>query len=244
MSSSFLNSPDRGLVSIVLPTFNERENIETTINRIFLSIPAPVEVIIVDDNSPDQTWHFVSELKDERIVLIRRAHTRGLASAFLRGIMEARGSIIGWMDADTCMPPEELPPMIEKLSDHDMVIGSRYAPGGSDNRHKLRVTASRLINGFAGIVLGYGIKDYDSGFVVVRRSIFDRAIPIPTGYGEYFIEFVYHCCARGARVYEHPYHFTDRVYGVSKSFPSLLGFLLLGSKYVLRIITARLNGAD
>lgn len=236
--------PTRGLVSIVLATFNERDNIRGTIENIFTHVPAPVEIILVDDDSPDRTWHYVEALRDPRVTVIRRHGTRGLASAFVRGIMESRGAIVGWMDADMCMPPELLPVMLERLSDHDVVIGSRYAPGGQDLRHPLRTNASRLINGLASLVLGHGIRDYDSGFVVVRRSVFDAVLPLPTGYGEYFIEFVYGCCRKGLRVCEMPYTFTDRSKGLSKTAPSLWKFLTLGLQYAIRIFRARLRTFD
>ena len=184
-------------VSIVLATYNERENIVDTIQSIFEHVKDPVEVIVVDDDSADQTWQLVESLGDPRVVVIRRVDTRGLASAFNRGIIESRGEIVGWMDADMCMPPSMLPAMVDKLNEHDIVVGSRYAPGGKDDRAPLRVISSRLINGLAGLVLGYGIKDYDSGFVVLRRTVFNKVSIIPTGYGAYFMEFLYTCRKKG-----------------------------------------------
>jgi dolichol-phosphate mannosyltransferase len=231
-------------ISIILATYNERENIRETIGGIRGSLGKDAEIIVVDDDSPDQTWRLVDELNDARVKLIRRQSTRGLASAFNRGIMESRGEIVGWMDADTTMPPSLLPVMIRELCTHDVVIGSRYASGGSDRRHWMRVLASRAINRFAGIVLGYGIRDYDSGFVVLRRSVFDKVSIIPTGYGAYFMEFVYNCCRKGFRVREIPYTFTDRTRGVSKSFPSLWKFLVTGLGYVARILAARIRRLD
>lgn len=180
-------------VSIVLATYNERENILDTIRSIFEHVKEPTEIIVVDDDSEDKTWQLVKDLNDPRVVLIHRVNTRGLASAFNRGIIESRGQIVGWMDADMCMPPSLLPAMIKKLDEYDIVIGSRYAPGGVDDRAPLRVISSRLINGLATLVLGFGIKDYDSGFVVLRRSVFDKVSIIPTGYGAYFMEFLYTC---------------------------------------------------
>src|SRR5574341_9467 len=211
-------------VSIVLATYNERENILDTVQSIFKHVPDAVEVIVVDDDSPDETWRIASDLGDPRVKVIRRVATRGLASAFNRGIIESRGEVVGWMDADMCMPPSLLPEMIDKLNGYDIVIGSRYAPGGIDDRARIRVLSSALINRLAELVLGYGIKDYDSGFIVLRRSVFDRVSIIPTGYGAYFIEFIYTCRRKGLTVYEMPYHFKDRAKGVSKSFPSLVAF--------------------
>jgi len=232
------------LTSVILATYNERENIQDTIRGIVAHVPGDVEVIVVDDDSPDQTWKAAADLKDDRVKIIRRVATRGLASAFNRGIIESRGDIVGWMDADTTMPPSLLPTMIEKLNEFDVAVGSRYAPGGSDNRHRLRVAASRWINGFAGLVLGFGIRDYDSGFVVLRRTAFDRVSIIPTGYGAYFMEFLYACRRKGLSVVEVPYAFTDRTKGVSKTAPSLYRFLRTGMGYVLRILIARLRPLD
>jgi dolichol-phosphate mannosyltransferase len=231
-------------ISIVLATYNERENIVDTIQSIFEHVKDPVEVIVVDDDSADQTWQLVESLGDPRVVVIRRVDTRGLASAFNRGIIESRGEIVGWMDADMCMPPSMLPAMVDKLNEHDIVVGSRYAQGGKDDRAALRVISSRLINGLAGLVLGYGIKDYDSGFVVLRRTVFNKVSIIPTGYGAYFMEFLYTCCKKGLTVYEMPYVFRDRAKGISKSAPSILKFFKTGMQYVIRIFTARLRRID
>ncbi len=231
-------------VSIVLATYNEKENILDTIASIFENVKDSVEVIVVDDDSTDKTWKIVEDLNDPRVVVIRRVATRGLASAFNRGVIESRGEIVGWMDADMCMPPSLLPEMIDKLSEYDIVVGSRYAEGGIDDRAALRVISSRLINGLAGLVLGYGIKDYDSGFVVLRRTVFDKVSIIPTGYGAYFMEFLYTCRKKGLTVYELPYVFKDRAKGVSKSAPSILKFFRTGLQYVARIFRARIRKID
>jgi dolichol-phosphate mannosyltransferase len=231
-------------VSIVLATYNERENILDTIRNIFEYVKDTTEVIVVDDDSEDETWKLVENLQDPRVVLIRRVDTRGLASAFNRGIIESRGEIVGWMDADMCMPPSMLPDMIKKLEEYDIVVGSRYAPGGQDDRAFLRVASSRLINGLAQFVLGFGIKDYDSGFVVLRRSVFNKVSIIPTGYGAYFMEFIYTCRKKGLTVFEMPYIFRDRAKGISKSAPSLFRFFKTGTQYVIRIFTARLRRID
>lgn len=235
---------DLPLVSIILATYNERENITNTVGAIFEHVRPPVEVIVVDDDSPDETWKLVEEMHDPRVTIIRRVDTKGLASAFNRGIIESRGGIVGWMDADMCMPPAMLPAMIEKLNEYDVVIGSRYAPGGVDDRQFLRVLSSRMINGLATLVLGYGIRDYDSGFVILKREVFNKVSIIPTGYGAYFMEFLYTCRRKGLTVYEMPYHFTDRAVGVSKSAPNLWRFFWTGMGYVYRIFVARLRRID
>ena len=231
-------------VSIVLATFNERENIVDTIQSIFQNLGDTAEVIVVDDDSPDETWRLAENLKHPRVKVIRRVGTRGLASAFNRGILESRGAVVGWMDADMCMPPAMLPGMIAQLETYDVVVGSRYAPGGEDDRVWLRAAASRLINGLATLVLGYGIRDYDSGFIVLRRGVFDKVSLIPTGYGAYFMEFLYTCRRKGLTVHEVPYTFRDRQKGISKSAPSLWRFFSTGLQYVTRIFVARLRPKD
>lgn len=242
--AGFHASPDRGLVSIVVITYNERENIATTIDGIIEHVPAPLEIIVIDDDSPDETWRLVEELGRPQIKLIRRVATRGLASAFMRGIIESRGDVVGWMDADMSMPPKLLPAMIDRLGDGDVALASRYVPGGKDDRSPARTLASLLVNRLATLVLNYGIRDYDSGFVVVRRTVFDKVCIIPTGHGAYFIEFIYTCCRKGLRVHEVPYVFRDRAIGTSKSFASLWGFARLGFGYLWRIFVTRFKRID
>ena len=103
----------------------------------------------------------------------------------------------------------------------------------------MRVCASYLVNGFAHLVLGFGIKDYDSNICAVRRTVFDEITPIAYGFGDFFIEFAYDCRRRGFKVIEVPYVLGVREGGVSKSFPNLGGFLWLGFKYCVRIIAIR-----
>jgi dolichol-phosphate mannosyltransferase len=233
----------RGLVSIILATYNEAENIAQVIPAIVKQVPDPLEVIVVDDDSPDRTWEVAQNLGDGRVRVVRRIGARGLASAMMRGIMEARGELIGWIDADMAGQADVLPKLIARTQDCDVAVASRFVSGGSDERAALRVLASRAINGLAGLVLGGGIRDYDSNVAVVRRAVFDRALFNPRGYGEYFMEFLYHCRRRGLRICEVPYTLTARASGTSKSAPSLWRFFRQGIGYGLRIVTTRLGGA-
>lgn len=230
--------PQGSKISIVTPTYNERENILMLIQSLKEHIAPPREIIVVDDNSPDGTADAVAALNDPDVILIRRK-ARGLASAFHRGILESTGDIVCWMDADTCMPPEVLARMIDTLGDYDIAIGSRYAEGGSDNRAAIRVLSSRVINGFANLVLGSGVKDHDSGFVALKRTVFDSITIIPFGYGEYFIEMVYDAHRAGLKITEVGYAFKDRTEGFSKSMPSLWAFLKTGFHYAFRIVSLR-----
>ena len=235
------DSPAHGLVTIILPTYNERENILTTVGAVLKAVGDPVEVLVVDDDSPDHTWELVEQLGDARVRVIRRRGVRGLASAVNRGLIDARGELIGWMDVDHSMPAELLSEMVRRTREFPVVIGSRYAAGGGDARPRLRVLTSRWVNGFASIVLGRGVKDYDSGFIVVRREVFDRVTLLPVGYGAYFIDFIYHCRKRGLEVLELPYTLVDRTLGTSKSMPSLWRFFLQGLGYIVTIFQARLR---
>lgn len=227
-------------VSIIVPTFNEKEHIVGLISDLYQAIAPPLEVIIVDDASPDGTADLVDKLQYPGLRVIRRK-ARGLAAAFHRGILEAKGDIIGWMDADATMPPEVMNELIACLDEHHIAIGSRYVEGGSDNRHPVRVLASRAINWLARIVLGGNIRDYDSGFIAIRREVFDYITLVPIGYGDYFIEFIYDAYRANLRIKEVGYAFKDRSVGVSKSAPSLIRFLIMGMRYVLRIFSLRMR---
>jgi dolichol-phosphate mannosyltransferase len=239
-----MEAAPRGLVSIILATYNESENICDMIAAILAQVPDPVEVIVVDDNSPDQTWRIAGELNDPRIKVIRRINTRGLASAINRGIIEARGDFIGWMDADLCHPAALLPTMLKQLEHCDIAIGSRYIPGGRDDRDHSRVLTSRFINRLANLVLGYGIQDYDSGFILMHRKVLNSVSLTPSGYGAYFIEFIYACCRKGLKVVEIPYTFTERTRGASKSNMNLIQFGIAGVGYITRIFQTRFSHLD
>src|SRR2546428_8795417 len=108
-------------VSIILATYNERENICATVQDIFQHVSDSVEVIVVDDDSPDNTWLVANSLEDRRVKGVPRIGTRGLAPAFNRGIFESRGEIVGWMVADMSMTPSLLPQLIQKIKIYDIV---------------------------------------------------------------------------------------------------------------------------
>jgi dolichol-phosphate mannosyltransferase len=232
--------PKDAKVSIIIPTYNEQEHIAALIEDLYTRIGQPLEVIVVDDDSPDYTASQVATLTYPGLRLIRRK-SRGLAAAFHRGILEATGDIIGWMDADMTMPAEVMGKLIDHLDEYHIAIGSRYVKGGSDNRAFLRVLASRAINWLARTVLVGEVQDYDSGFVAIRREVFDYITLIPLGYGDYFIELIYDATRAGLKIKEVGYAFKDRSIGVSKSAPSLFRFLLMGTRYIIRIFSLRIR---
>jgi dolichol-phosphate mannosyltransferase len=237
-------------ISVILATYNERENLPEMVKRIHEQMDpvaarsswgGRVEIIVVDDDSPDKTWELAQSMLDPAIKVVRR-QDRGLASAIFRGIMESTGEIICWWDCDMLMCPETAKSMIPLLKDYDIVIGSRYAEGGGDHREASRVIPSIMINSLASLILGHGIRDYDSGFVIFRRDVLNTVLPMPEGYGEYFIEFMYSAAKRGLRIHEHPYVLTDRTRGTSKSVTSTLSFIMTGIKYGIRIFIALFRG--
>ena len=236
--------PAPGLVSMILATYNESENIGDMLGAIITAVPGPLEIIVVDDNSPDQTWKLAIDYGDPRVKVIRRMNTRGLASAINRGLIESQGEYIGWMDSDMCHPPSLLPAMLETLKTCDVVIGSRYVKGGRDDRDASRVLTSRLVNRLASLVLGHGILDYDSGFILMHRHVLDSVSLTPAGYGAYFIEFIYACRRKGLKVVELPYTFTERLKGVSKSNVNLFQFGFAGLGYITRILKTRFSHLD
>jgi dolichol-phosphate mannosyltransferase len=229
------------MISIILATFNEKENIQDMIDSLTKEIKEPLEIVVVDDNSPDGTADLVAGLKYDHVTLIRRKKTKGLATAFNRGIIESKGDIVGWMDSDMCMPPALVPKMISLLKEYDAVVGSRYVKGAKDTRAPIRTITSTMINGLAGFVLGYGIKDYDSGFIVLKRSVFNEVTLYPKGYGSYFIELLFDIRKKGMTVKEIPYTFNERSKGTSKSFSSWFNLITLGMEYVIRIFKTRLK---
>jgi dolichol-phosphate mannosyltransferase len=225
-------------ISIILPTFNEAGNIETLIDRNLMALgdyPGGVEVVVVDDDSPDGTWRLVVEkaIEDGRVRLVRRTTEKGLTSAISRGIREARGQWVGWMDCDLSMPPENWPHLADALAQGaGLAVGSRYVPGGGDVAHSFTGRAfSRVINVWAGLMLDWSIKDYTSGFILGRKEIFDE-IELCGDYGEYCIDLLYRTKKAGYLIRELPYLCIPREAGESKTATDMWGYLSRGVNYV------------
>jgi dolichol-phosphate mannosyltransferase len=234
-------------ISIVLPTYNEAGNIELLIDRTLEALgdyPGGVEVVVVDDDSPDGTWQLVARKADGdgRVRLIHRRGENGLTSAISRGIREARGEWIGWMDCDMSMPPEQWPHLADTLAQGaDMAVGSRYVPGGGDVAHSFTGRLfSRLINLWAGLLLSWSIKDYTSGFILGRKAVFDR-IELRGDYGEYCIDMLYRARRAGFVIRELPYLCVPREAGESKTATNMWGYLSRGVNYVTTIWRLRFS---
>ncbi len=227
-------------VSVVLPSYNERENIIEAIERISKAVGSRLEeIIIVDDNSPDETWKLVEEYGHPKVRLIRRIDEKGLASALSRGVEEAKGKYIVWMDCDLGLPPEDVPRLLEPLKEHDVVIGSRYAPGGKDNRATLRAAMSTVFNWYAQLILGFQAKDYTSGFVAVKKEVASTVPLSKEGFGEYFADFVYRAHKKGFKITEVGYEYNYRKGGTSKLDTGYGRLLKFGWQYGVRILKIR-----
>lgn len=248
--SQQITPPSSPRVSIVLPTFNEADNIEPLIERTLQALggyPGGVEVVVVDDDSPDGTWRQVANRakNDWRVRLIRRTTEKGLTSAIQRGIREARGQWVGWMDCDLSMPPEMWPRLADALAEGaDVALGSRYVKGGGDVAHSLAGrTFSRIINLWAGLVLDWTIKDYTSGFVLARREIFDK-IELRGDYGEYCIDMLYRARRAGYTIRELPYLCVPRESGESKTAANSWGYVTRGVNYVKTVFRLRFQAGQ
>jgi len=228
-------------ISVVLPTYNERDNIGPLIQAILATLDRPAQIIVVDDDSPDGTWQVVQEMADSdpRIELLRRTDERGLTSALNAGIARARGDIIAWMDCDFSMPPQKLPELIEALTEYDLALGSRYVKGAGDLGHSFAGRVfSWTINFCAALVLGFAIRDYTSGFIAAKREIFDQ-ITLRGDYGEYCIDFLYRARQKGFTIKEIPYYCVPRKSGESKTASKVWDYFRKGIKYVITVLRLR-----
>jgi dolichol-phosphate mannosyltransferase len=221
-------------ISIILSTYNESASIENTIAEIIKHIEG-VEIVVVDDNSPDGTFEILKKIQYPKLKIFNRKKDKGLASAFLFGLINADGDIIGWVDSNMGSVVERFPEMISKLETSDIVLLSRYVDGGSDERNKARIIASKLINYVSRLILRSKIKDLSSGIFVMKKDVLLDTVPIATGHGEFMVEFLYNAEKKGNSILEIPYVHPVDIEGNSKSFPNLPKFLLLGFFYLLRL---------
>ncbi len=231
--------PHQLSLTTILPTYNERENVPILIEGILRHVQTPVTVLVVDDNSPDGTWQVVEAIaaREPRVRLLRRTTERGLTSAIWTGIRAADTDAVSWMDCDLAMPPDLIPHLLARLAaGADVAIGSRYVRGGSDPGHGLMArTFSVTINLFASLLLGWRVRDYTSGFVAARRSVFDK-ITLRGDYGEYCIDLLARAQRLGLRVEEVPYACGARFSGESKTGANVADYLRRGWKYVVTVM--------
>ncbi|MBN1409480.1 MAG: polyprenol monophosphomannose synthase [Spirochaetales bacterium] len=237
--------------SIILPTYNEKDNIIELISRILEHVEGGKEIIVIDDDSPDGTAANVqSTYRDETSVrLIVRKGEKGLTSAIQRGIAESRGDVIVWMDCDLSMPPEKINDLLHAVQadNCDAAVGSRYVKGGSDVRTDsgkallfLHTALSYIITRFASLMLWPGFRDWTSGFIAVKSGVI-KPIRLKGDYGEYFIDMMYRILKGGFKVREVPYSLVPRKRGQSKTATNILGFISRGVKYIGTIFRLKLG---
>ena len=209
------------VVSIVVPTYNERDNVEALCRGLREALePAwDYEIIFVDDNSPDGTHEVVTGLgqEDSRVRLIRRPGKLGLGSAVSTGFAQATGDYWVMMDADLSHRPEDLPGLLSRLADADIVVGSRYVPGGGVVNWPLwRRVVSRGASAMGRVIVGLDVRDLTSGFAAFRREHMEQLLPTlsPRGF-KLLLEII--AKSGGARLVETPITFVDRRYGRSKA---------------------------
>jgi dolichol-phosphate mannosyltransferase len=209
-------------LSVIVPTFNEHDNVDTLFRRIEAALAGvEFEVIFVDDNSPDGTWQLVRALAvaDSRVRCIRRIGRRGLSGACIEGILASSAPYAAVIDADLQHDETQLAKMLQLLrgGDLDLVVGSRYIEGGSaDSFNRQRAGASALATEVAKRVLRVKIADPMSGFFMIRRDSFEKLAPDLSTQGfKILLDII--VTARGhLRVKEIPYTFGSRLHGESK----------------------------
>lgn len=215
-----------GKVTVVMPTYNEADNLPSMVAELLALDINDLEIVIVDDNSPDGTGRVADRLAGcypEQVHVIHRPEKRGLGSAYRQGFRQALrngASYVVEMDADFSHSPDYIPEMLKKASEYDVVVGSRYVPGGSvDDRWRLwRRFLSWFGNAYARAVTGLEVKDTTAGFKIFHREVLenvDLSRVQSDGYA-FQIEMAYACQQAGYRVCEIPIFFEDRVIGSSK----------------------------
>jgi len=210
-------------VSVIVPTYNERETVPVLLRRLAAAVGQPrweAEAVVVDDSSPDGTGKVAAEVGAELrdvlpVIVLSRPGKAGLASAVLDGVQRGRGDVVAVMDSDLSHPPEVVPTLLTAIDGGaDLAIGSRYVPGGgitrwSVSRRVLSWGATRL----ARALLGVTVRDPMSGLFACRRGLFDGIEFEGLGY-KLLLEIL--ASGRARRVEEVPYRFEERAGGESK----------------------------
>ena len=209
---------------MILPTYEERDTVEWVLARL-LALPERVDILVVDDSSPDGTGELVQAVaaSEPRVRLLQRPKKAGLGSAYLDGFrvgLEEGYDLLVEMDSDLSHQPEELPELLRATAaKHDLTVGSRYMAGGSvTDWSRSRLGLSRAGNAYARFMLGLPIRDVTSGFRVYRRDVLRQLVSRPLhsdGYG-FQIELVLRAWDAGYAVGEAPITFREREHGHSK----------------------------
>jgi dolichol-phosphate mannosyltransferase len=239
-------------VSVVMPTYDEGGHIQDLIceteQALLTSGVGDYEIIVVDDDSPDRTWEKAAQTPSEdptKIRVIRRMKDHGLTASIREGIALARSEVIVWMDCDFSHPPEKIPQMLYMLGEgYDIVVNSRYTMGGGEDRIGkggfIQLFLSRLLNWTVRFMLKPSFSDYTSGFVAVRRQVFEK-IELRGDYGEYFVDFIYRAIKLQYRICELPYKAMPRRSGESKTGSNIIQYAKRGWKYFWVVLQLRIH---
>lgn len=238
-------------VSLIMPTYNESGNVSDLILESVRCIKNfgvdEVEVIVVDDDSPDLTWKVAAETicPDAVVKVIRRAENHGLTASLNDGIQAAGMEVVVWLDCDFSQPPERIPQLLYMIEQgFDVAVNSRYVLGGGESRSgkggATQLFLSKQLNRLLRLLLDSSFYDYTSGFVAVRSEVI-KAISLRGDYGEYFIDFMYRVLRdKRYRVCELPYIMRPRRSGQSKTGSNLIQFIKRGRLYLWTILKLRL----
>ena len=217
-------------IVIVMPTYNERQNLESVAGRVRAALPA-ADLLVVDDNSPDGTGDLADKLAeaDPHVQVMHRTDKAGLGKAYIAGFgwaLERGYDVIVEMDADGSHQPEHLPSLVAAVDHADLSIGSRWIPGGRVvNWPKTREALSRSANIYTRIMLGLGVRDATAGFRAYRAATL-RTISLDqvesTGYC-FQIDLTLRVADAGLRIIEVPITFVEREHGASKMSNKIIG---------------------
>ena len=223
-------------LSVVIPTYNEKENLQILLPKIlgvFKDNQLDGEIIIVDDRSEDGSFEYLNEQTKliPELRVIWRTPPRSLSGAWFEGFDAARKKNVASMDADLCYDPEVLPAMLEKMKDFDVVVGSRYI----QNRFTLMkgkpvflVYLSIVGQFIARLVTGLSVYDTSSGFRMFKKNLFnDIKGKLKVKGNTFLIEFLYYAKKVGARMTEIPIEYGERIHGTTKLKISREGFRYL-----------------
>ena len=217
-------------VLVIIPTYNERESLPLIIERVRSSTPEAF-ILVVDDNSPDRTGDVAEELAehDDHVLVLHRTAKNGLGAAYLAGFrwgMSRGFGVLVEMDADGSHRPEHLQQMLNALDDADVVIGSRWVPGGGvENWPRHRQWLSQGGNRYTQLMLGLGVRDATAGYRAYRRSALERMdLSTVASQGYCFqVDLTRRATAAGLRIVEVPITFVEREVGDSKMSGAILG---------------------
>ena len=213
------------MISVVLPTYNEKENIVTLIQDVeslLNKYKLGFEIVLVDDNSPDGTADVVRKLnqKYRNIRVFVREKKLGIGSAHMFGYKKVKGDIVIAMDTDLSHNPKQMLAMIDKINEgYDMVIGSRHMKGAYYEKNtpetRKKFIASRLGNMITTFISDVPIHDFTNGYRAIRKEVIDDVKTKSTG-NSFLMEFIVKAHRKGYRVTEVPVTFRDRKFGKSK----------------------------